>query len=254
MATNFPGALDNGTSLPYPAALSKRNSPSLASLSDNQNDSIIATQTKLGIGASTPTNNFFLVGTGVGTSAWTKAVPTGAVVGTTDTQNISNKTFTSSTFTSPIITNANITTDLITGFTTSNSGSIFGISVVLGNISSALTLNSTLTVSGNATLNGTLSVASTSTLSGAITASSTLSTVGQISTQTATAPPAAGATTAGIKLSSTANFGVFFGNGAPTFSAAQGSLYLSTSGSSSTTRAYINTTGSTTWTAVSTVA
>jgi hypothetical protein len=72
--------------------------------------------------------------------------------------------------------------------------------------------------------------------------------------QTSTAPPAAGATTSGIKVSSTANFGVFWGSGAPTFTAAQGALYLRTDGSSTSTRLYINTTGSTTWTNVTTAA
>lgn len=44
------------------------------------------------------------------------------------------------------------------------------------------------------------------------------------------------------------------GTGAPTFTAPQGSLYLRVDGSSVSTRAYINTTGSTTWTAVTTAA
>lgn len=40
------------------------------------------------------------------------------------------------------------------------------------------------------------------------------------------------------------------GSGAPTYSAPQGSVYLRTDGSSTSTRMYINTTGSTTWTNV----
>ena len=48
--------------------------------------------------------------------------------------------------------------------------------------------------------------------------------------------------------------GVFAGSGAPTFSAMQGSLYLRTDGSSTSTRAYINTDGAGTWTAVTTAA
>jgi hypothetical protein len=55
-------------------------------------------------------------------------------------------------------------------------------------------------------------------------------------------------------VSSTANFGIFWGVGAPTFTAAQGSLYLNTTGSSTSTRLYLNTTGSTTWTNVTTAA
>jgi hypothetical protein len=55
-------------------------------------------------------------------------------------------------------------------------------------------------------------------------------------------------------MSSTSNLGVFFGSGAPTLSAAQGSLYLRTDGSSASTRLYVNTNGSTGWTSVTTAA
>lgn len=48
--------------------------------------------------------------------------------------------------------------------------------------------------------------------------------------------------------------GIYFGSGAPTISAGQGSLYLRTDGSSTITRAYINTNGGTTWTPLTTVA
>lgn len=48
--------------------------------------------------------------------------------------------------------------------------------------------------------------------------------------------------------------GLYSGAGAPTISAAQGSLYLRTDGSSTSTRAYINTNGATTWTAITTAA
>lgn len=142
MSTNYPTSLDNSTSLPYPTALSARNSPSLAGLQDNQNDATIATQAKLGIGASTPTNNNLLIGTGVGSSAWTKAAPTGTIVGTTDAQTLTNKILTSPTINSPVITNANITTDTITGFTVPTTGSIYGVSVALGIINSAALVNS----------------------------------------------------------------------------------------------------------------
>lgn len=75
-----------------------------------------------------------------------------------------------------------------------------------------------------------------------------------ITAQSTTAIPAGGTAGAGYKFSSTANFGVFFGSGAPTLAAAQGSLYLRSNGSSTSTRAYINTDGNTTWTAVTTAA
>lgn len=69
-----------------------------------------------------------------------------------------------------------------------------------------------------------------------------------------TAMPAGGITGVGLLFSSTADFGIFFGSGAPTLSAAKGSLYLRSDGSTTTSRAYINTNGTTTWTAIVTVA
>ena len=51
---------------------------------------------------------------------------------------------------------------------------------------------------------------------------------------------------------STAGFGIYLGSGAPTVSAAKGSLYLRSDGSSSSTRIYVNSDGATTWVAVTT--
>jgi hypothetical protein len=70
----------------------------------------------------------------------------------------------------------------------------------------------------------------------------------------ATAIPAGGTAGAGLMVSTTANFGVFFGSGAPTLSAAKGSLYLRSDGSTVNDRMYVNTNGSTTWTSVVTSA
>lgn len=69
-------------------------------------------------------------------------------------------------------------------------------------------------------------------------------------------PPAGGATNVAILFSSTSGFGIYMGSGAPTVTAAQGSLYLRTDGSSGTSRAYINNSAGsgTTWTAINTVA
>jgi hypothetical protein len=69
-----------------------------------------------------------------------------------------------------------------------------------------------------------------------------------------TAIPAGGTAGSGYMFSSTANYGVFFGSGAPTLSAAKGSLYLRSDGSATNNRAYINTDGSATWTALTTAA
>jgi hypothetical protein len=71
MATNFPTALDTSTQLPNPAAGNNTNSPSHSSLHGNENGAIIALETKVGIGATTPAANTLLFGTGAGTSSWT---------------------------------------------------------------------------------------------------------------------------------------------------------------------------------------
>jgi hypothetical protein len=64
--------------------------------------------------------------------------------------------------------------------------------------------------------------------------------------------PAGGVAGRGLRFSSTANFGVFFGSGTPTLSAAKGSLYLRSDGSGPGDRMYVNTDGATAWTAVTT--
>ena len=151
MATNYPTSLDNSTSLPYPSSTSARNAPSLAGGQDNQNDSLIALQTKLGIGASTPTSGKFLTGTGTGTSSWANTVPAGTVVGTSDSQTLTNKTLTSPTISSPTITNATISTDLITGYTTSNTGTVYGIPITTGVINTAGTINGASLVANSIT-------------------------------------------------------------------------------------------------------
>jgi hypothetical protein len=69
-----------------------------------------------------------------------------------------------------------------------------------------------------------------------------------------TAVPAGGTAATGLMFSSTANLGVFFGSGVPTLTAAKGSLYLRTDGTTTNDRMYVNTSGTTTWTAVTTVA
>ena len=79
-----------------------------------------------------------------------------------------------------------------------------------------------------------------------------VSATGNVTADSATAPAAGGM--AAFLASSTAGLGIYVGSGAPTISAAQGSLYLRTDGSSTSTRLYVNTNGSTTWTNVTTAA
>jgi hypothetical protein len=69
-----------------------------------------------------------------------------------------------------------------------------------------------------------------------------------------TATPAGGTTGLGLTFGTTTNFGIFYGSGAPSLSADKGSLYLRSDGSSTSTRAYINTDGGTTWTSITTAA
>lgn len=81
-----------------------------------------------------------------------------------------------------------------------------------------------------------------------------LSTTGLITSRNATAVAAAASVTPAFLTSSTALLGLYVGTGSPNtaLTAAQGSLYLRADGSSTSTRAYINTDGSTAWAAVTT--
>jgi hypothetical protein len=78
----------------------------------------------------------------------------------------------------------------------------------------------------------------------------TVAVTGNVTADSSTAPVAGGASA--FLATTTAGFGVYVGSGAPTVSAAQGSLYLRTDGSSTSTRLYVNSSGSTTWVAVTT--
>jgi hypothetical protein len=64
----------------------------------------------------------------------------------------------------------------------------------------------------------------------------------------------AGGATAFIATNTANNMGIYFGSGVPTVSAAKGSLYLRSDGTTTNDRAYINTNGTTTWTALTTAA
>jgi hypothetical protein len=92
----------------------------------------------------------------------------------------------------------------------------------------------------NVTLGGNLTVAGTATLNGTIVTGDTAVTAG--GAEALTLSSASGAP------------GIYFGSGAPTVSAPQGSIYLRTDGSSTSTRLYVNTNGTTGWTNVTTAA
>lgn len=78
-----------------------------------------------------------------------------------------------------------------------------------------------------------------------------LTSTGTQTALSATATTSGGAVAAGQKFGS-AGIGIYFGTGTPTISAAQGSLYLNAAGSSTSTRLYVNSNGTTGWVAVTT--
>jgi hypothetical protein len=88
---------------------------------------------------------------------------------------------------------------------------------------------------------------------GAATSVTTLSATGNITADSASGLVAGGAS-AFIATNVAAGMGIYVGSGAPTVAAAKGSLYLRSDGSGTGDRAYINTNGSTTWTALTTAA
>jgi len=143
----------------------------------------------------------------------------------------------------------------ITG-NTSTSGS--SISPSAGNTGSVGTATNYYSAgyfgTGGVTTDAIIARVATVALTGNQTISGTLGVTGAITGLNATAIPAGGTAGSGLLVSSTANFGVFFGSGAPSLSAAKGSLYLRSDGSATNNRMYVNTDGSTTWTAVTTAA
>jgi hypothetical protein len=90
-------------------------------------------------------------------------------------------------------------------------------------------------------------VTTTSTI-GPATSVDSVSATGNVTADSGTAPVAGGASA--FLATSTANFGIFVGSGAPTVSAAQGSLYLRTDGTTTNDRIYVR--GSAAWIAITT--
>jgi hypothetical protein len=136
--------------------------------------------------------------------------------------------------------NINTTNTYTSNITAFAGGTISGFSnvIVLGKVQ---TYYLDVTV-GPANIAGNLTVADTVFANLAVKAAATQ------------AIPAGGSAGIGYNFSTTANFGIFFGSGAPTLSAAKGSLYLRSDGTTTNDRMYVNTNGSTTWTAVITAA
>lgn len=90
---------------------------------------------------------------------------------------------------------------------------------------------------------------STVAVTGAVTGTST-SVTGSLTANSAGANTSGGNTTPALLMGSS-GIGIYFGDGAPTISATKGSLYLNFTGSSTSTRLYVNN-GTTNWVAVTT--
>jgi hypothetical protein len=103
---------------------------------------------------------------------------------------------------------------------------------------------------GGYAFDSTLAATALTATTGAI--SSTLSVTGVATLAAGTATPAGGGLAARLLLGTTAGFGIYYGSGAPSVTAAKGSLYLRSDGSSGTNRLYVNTNGATTWSAITT--
>jgi hypothetical protein len=136
----------------------------------------------------------------------------------------------------------NVEQGLVVSGDLNTTGNITGGNVLGGaNVNATTHTGTTVSVSGNIT-------------GGNVLSSAVVSAVGAATILSGTAVPAGGTVGAGYKFSSVANFGVFFGSGAPSLVAAKGSLYLRSDGSTTNDRMYINTDGAATWTNVVTSA
>lgn len=195
-----------------------------------------------------------------------KNAPIFSIVGSTKAASLTGTLAVSGTITSTVGNNSTIirSASTTTGYSALISADSTGASTRLlmegsvgGVVMTGSTAYATIIGSTNATplqLGTNNNVRLTIDSAGAVTIPGTLGVTGAITGLNATAIPAGGTTGSGILVSSTANFGVFFGSGAPTLSAAKGSLYLRSDGSTTNDRMYVNTNGTTTWTAVTTVA
>jgi hypothetical protein len=138
-----------------------------------------------------------------------------------------------------VVATGNITGgNILTAGLVSATGNITGGNVLGGaNVNASLFTGTTISVAANIT-------------GGNVLSSAVISAVGNARILSGTAVPAGGTAGAGYRMSSVTNFGIFFGSGAPTLSAAQGSLYMRTDGSATSDRMYVNTDGATAWTPV----
>lgn len=145
-----------------------------------------------------------------------------------------------------------------TASTTTGTGAV----VVTGGvgISGALfaggAINTTSSTPSSSTTTGSLIAGGGAGIAGALFVGGTGNIAGVLSVSSTTATPAAGSTAARLLFGTTAGFGIYYGSGAPTVSAAQGSLYLRSDGTGTGDRIYVNNSAGsgTTWTALTSAA
>lgn len=178
-----------------------------------------------------------------------------------DTATINGATTIKSTSASGLTVGANGATNPVLKIDASTASQATGLSVTGAAAAGGLAVavvssgtNESLTIdakgSGTVTINNTatggIALGRATTVNGAFTANSA-STVAA-----GEAVSAGGTANCRLTVGNISGFGVYTGSGAPTVSAPQGSLYLRTDGSSTSTRAFIATNSAGAWTAITT--
>jgi hypothetical protein len=126
---SYPTSID---SIPQPSSTSPTNNPGAAEVSTAQTNAIVAVETKVGTGASTPTSGTVLTGNGTGTSDWGATTGSGNVV----------------LATSPTLVTPALGTPA-SGVATNLTGTASGLTA--GNVTTNANLTGPITSSGNTT-------------------------------------------------------------------------------------------------------
>lgn len=139
---SFPVTLDTGSSLPNPSTSNNTNNPSHAGLHGLENAAIIAAETKLGTGASTPASNTLLIGTGTGTSAWSALTSSQLAAILSDETGTGSAVFANT----PVLVTPKV--DTINENTGGNGVTVGGVNLKSGVISTAGAVGTTSLASG----------------------------------------------------------------------------------------------------------